>query len=98
MAGSREQGRSVFPGFADLAADHRELLRRLVTTRVSLGLTQTDVAARMETSQSAIARLEAGGLNPRVETLQRYARAVGAELQFGLVPQPEPHPPARGGH
>jgi transcriptional regulator with XRE-family HTH domain len=90
MAGSRERGESVFPGFADLAADHHELLRRLVTRRVSLGLTQTDVAARMATTQSAVARLEAGGLNPRVETLERYAWAVGAELQFGITPQARP--------
>ncbi len=51
--------------------------RRLVTT-------QDTVAATMHTSQSAIARLERGGADPRLSTLERMAAAVGARIRFEL--------------
>jgi ribosome-binding protein aMBF1 (putative translation factor) len=79
--------RSVFPGFAELeglAADTDELVARLVARRRHLGLSQTEVAARMGTSQSAVARLEAGRRDLRLSTLQRYAEALGARLGYGL--------------
>lgn len=46
--------------------------------------TQTWVAAQMETSQSAIARLERGEIDPRLSTLQRYAAALGRRLDWSL--------------
>jgi predicted transcriptional regulator len=51
---------------------------------VALGLSQTEVAARMGTSQSAVARLEAGDVDIRLSTLERYAAAVGRELRWHL--------------
>src|SRR5919198_198721 len=50
----------VFPGFAEMAERRRVLTDELVARRVRLGLSQTQVAARMGTSQSAVARLESG--------------------------------------
>ena len=58
----------------------RGLLRALVDRRQVLRLSQTEVAARMGTSQSAVARLEAGEADPRISTLERYAEAIDAEL------------------
>jgi transcriptional regulator with XRE-family HTH domain len=58
------------------------LLQQLVAQRERAGLTQSDVADRMETSQSVIARLEAGRRDPRLSTLERYAAAVGAHIQL----------------
>ena len=57
------------------------IVGRLLALREESGLTQGDVAARMGTSQPVIARLEAGGRDPRLSTLERYARALGADLE-----------------
>ncbi len=76
--------RSVFPGFADIA-DHRDaFLSELVAARRRLGLSQTEVAARMGTSQSAVARMESGDADMRISTAHRYAAALGAELRWRL--------------
>lgn len=48
--------------------------------RGTAGLTQKELAARMGTTQSAIARLEAGGTNPTAELLQRLGRALNVRL------------------
>jgi DNA-binding XRE family transcriptional regulator len=69
-----------FPDLVEAAARARELLRSLAEKRRRLGLSQTVVAARMGTSQSALARLEKGETDPRITTVQRYALAVGEEL------------------
>ena len=39
----------------------------------------------MGTSQAAVARLEAGAADPRLSTIQRYAAALGAELEYALA-------------
>jgi transcriptional regulator with XRE-family HTH domain len=77
-----ERRRSRFPGLEDAAERRRELIARLAEVRQQLGLTQTDVAARMGTSQSAVARLEAGELDVRLSTLDRYAAAVGVAVSW----------------
>ena len=53
------------------------LWRNLLAARSELGLSQTQVAARMGTSQSAVARLESGDADVRLSTLERYAAALG---------------------
>lgn len=72
------------PGFAEMARRRRAIAEDLVRRRVSLGLSQTEVAARMGTSQSAVARLEAGTGDVRLSTLERYAAAVGGVLDWRL--------------
>lgn len=72
--------RSVFPGFADLAQSPEALIVSLVERRRALGLSQTQVAAAMGTSQSAVARLERGDADLRLSTLDRYAAALGQQL------------------
>ena len=79
----------VFPGFRDMAERRRRLSVELVERRRSRGLSQTEVAARMGTSQSAVARLEAGEGDIRLSTLERYATAVGFQLDWRLG-EPEP--------
>jgi transcriptional regulator with XRE-family HTH domain len=59
-----------------------------VRVRQGLGLSQTEVAARMGTSQSAVARLERGDADVRVSTLQRYASALDQRVGFGLSGRP----------
>ena len=67
-----------------MAAKRRALAGELVARRVDLGLSQTEVAARMGTSQSAVARLESGDVDVRLSTLERYAAALGISLEFRL--------------
>jgi predicted transcriptional regulator len=74
----------VFPGFREMAERRRALADDLVTQRQALGLSQTEVAARMGTSQSAVARLESGDADVRLSTLERYAAALGHELDWRL--------------
>ena len=52
--------------------------------RIQLDLTQAELAHRMGTTQSAIARMEGGGAKPSLETLERLAAAVGKELVVGF--------------
>lgn len=79
----------VLPGFREMAlrrmAEQRAgLVRELVQQRLAAGLSQTEVAARMGTSQSAVARLESGATDARASTLERYAAAVGGEIHWRL--------------
>ena len=79
----------LLPGFREMAirhmsAERRRLVRELAGQRRSAGLSQTEVAARMGTSQSAVARLEAGGADVRASTLERYAAAIGSEITWRL--------------
>jgi ribosome-binding protein aMBF1 (putative translation factor) len=87
----------VMPGFREMAlrrladeqaarmAEERgRLVRELAEQRQAAGLSQTEVAARMGTSQSAVARLESGTADLRASTLERYAAAVGSEITWKL--------------
>lgn len=77
--------RSRFPGFDQLSASPGELVDRLADLRRRRGLSQTEVAARMGTSQSALARLEAGQSDARMSTIARYAAALDADVGFALL-------------
>ena len=74
----------VFGGFREIAEGRRALAADLTATRVALGLSQTEVAARMGTSQSAVARLESGAADIRLSTAERYAAAIGRQLAWRL--------------
>ena len=62
----------------DALATEFETARELIAARSRAGLTQEEVAQRMGTTQSTIARLESGKRPPSLRTVQRYAAAVGA--------------------
>jgi ribosome-binding protein aMBF1 (putative translation factor) len=77
----------VMPGFREMAmrrmaAERGELVRDLAARRQAAGLSQTEVAARMSTSQSAVARLESGTADARASTLERYAAAIGSTITW----------------
>ncbi|MEO8877080.1 MAG: helix-turn-helix transcriptional regulator [Polyangiaceae bacterium] len=61
------------------------LARMLIAARVRAGLTQADVAKRMHTTQSVIARLESGKQKPSLATLEKYAKATKSQLKVELV-------------
>jgi transcriptional regulator with XRE-family HTH domain len=79
----------VFPGFGDMARRRRELVEALAVRRRAIGMSQTEVAALMHTSQSAVARLEAGNTDVRISTLERYAAALKQRLDWHLALEPE---------
>lgn len=57
-----------------------ELGERVRGLREAKGISQTELARRIGSTQPAVARLEAGGVAPRLETLERIAGALGLEL------------------
>ena len=75
-----DEGRAAYADEARISA-FRELIYRL---RSEAGLTQAELAKRMGTTQSAIARMEGGGTRPTLETLEKVAVAVGSELVVGV--------------
>jgi transcriptional regulator with XRE-family HTH domain len=64
-------------------------LEEVLKARAAAGLTQAEVAARIGTTQSAIARLESPSSrhSPSVETLQKYAQALGCRVEIKFVPE-----------
>jgi transcriptional regulator with XRE-family HTH domain len=66
------------------------LLTEMIKARRAAGLSQQEVAQRMGTKQTAVARLESSGgkvkHSPSLATLQRYARAIGCHLDIKFIP------------
>lgn len=60
------------------------IARELIAARTRAGLSQAQVAERMGTSQSTVARLESGRTLPSLRTLDRYARATGSKTLLRL--------------
>jgi predicted transcriptional regulator len=68
----------------DALAPEFEIAAELVKARLRAGLSQAELARRMGTSQSAIARLESGQTLPSTKTLLRYAEATGSRFHLRL--------------
>ena len=62
------------------------LARAVIDARVKAGLTQAELAERMKTTQSVIARLEGGRTRPSTQTLTRLAEATGTRLRIVFEP------------
>ncbi|MCH8266487.1 MAG: helix-turn-helix transcriptional regulator [Acidobacteria bacterium] len=62
------------------------IARQLIAARNRAGLSQAEVARKMGTTQSTVARLESGKRLPSVSSLSRYAKAIGCKIQFRLLP------------
>ena len=59
--------------------------RELISARVLAGMTQAELAQRMSTTQSTIARLESGRMMPSMRTFARYAQATNSHTVVRLV-------------
>ena len=81
----RSQQNPEFPDLVEAALRRRQLLRELAAMREELGLSQTVVAARMGTSQSAVARLEAGEIDAKLSTVERFAAALGQKVEWRVA-------------
>jgi len=75
----------AFPEMVNEACERRALLRKIAEARKAAKLTRTVVAARMGTSEAAVARLEAATVDPKVSTIERFAAAVGKKIHWDLV-------------
>src|SRR5688572_16155407 len=73
------------PARIDAALRRRELLRSLADERRAKGLPRTAIAARMGTSEAAVARLESGEVDPRLSSIERFADALGKRLEWSLA-------------
>ncbi len=64
----------------DALAYEFEMAREVIEARTRAHMTQEEVAQRMGTTQSVVARLESGKRPPSLRTVQRYAEAVGGRM------------------
>jgi ribosome-binding protein aMBF1 (putative translation factor) len=74
-----------FPHMVEEALYRRRLVHVLIQERKRQRVTQKILAARMQTKQSTLARMEQGQRDPRISTLQRYAASLGKRLEWQLV-------------
>ena len=70
----------------DALEDEFVIAQAMIEARQRAGLTQDELAKRIKTTQSVIARLESGRSLPSGRTLQRYARATGSRLAIRFEP------------
>ena len=59
---------------------HYQLISQLISARTKKGLTQAQLAKKMGTKQSAIARIEGGDSNPSIAFLEKLTQALGSKL------------------
>ncbi len=69
-----------------------QILREMLKARKRAGLTQAQVARRMKTTQSAVARVESGRM-PSIATLKKYAKATASKLIILLQPDTDRRAP-----
>ena len=77
-AGYREAYERLEPEF--------EVACALIEARRRAGFTQAELAARMKTTQSAVARLEGSRVPPSTRTLEKVAKATGTRLRIRFEP------------
>jgi transcriptional regulator with XRE-family HTH domain len=80
-------GRAEVKTQFDKLADEYALLDEFLKARAEQGLTQAQVAEKIGTTQSAVARMESGRgkHSPSLATLSKYAEALGCKLEVRLV-------------
>jgi ribosome-binding protein aMBF1 (putative translation factor) len=70
----------------DALEEEFSLTGALLEARSRAGLTQEQVAERMNTTQAVVARLEGGGSKPSTRTLEKFAKATGSRLRIQFEP------------
>ena len=79
-----------FPALLAAARRRRELAKQATAERQKRKLSQTQIAARMKTSQAIVSRIENGG-DVKLSTLERYLAAIGLDIRFDLHPSRARH-------
>jgi transcriptional regulator with XRE-family HTH domain len=70
----------------DALEEEFALIAEVARARMRAGLSQAQLAKRMKTTQSTIARLESGRGQPSTRTLSRFAKATGHRLKISFEP------------
>lgn len=76
--------RPDFKAEYDALAEEFSIAETLIRARAEADMTQEQVAEKMQTSQSYVAKLESGRVSPSMKALQRYAAATGSRLKISL--------------
>ena len=84
LGGAVDARRSQYRAAHAATEDEFTLASALIGARSRAGLSQTELAHRMGTSQAAIARIESGRYLPSGRTLQRFAEATGTTLRISF--------------
>ena len=71
----------------DALEEEFRLAHALIGARTRAGLSQTELARRMSTSQSYVARIEGGQVRPSTDALERFAQATGSRLRITFEPE-----------
>lgn len=66
--------------------EDKALLQALVTQRKAMHVTQTELAFRMGITQPAVSAIETGNSSPTLDTLGRYANALGCIVTHAVQP------------
>lgn len=74
----------LLQAYEDLKPEY-EIARTIIRARVAAGLSQAELAERMGTAQSYVARLESGRILPSTKTLLKVAEATNTHARFDLV-------------
>jgi transcriptional regulator with XRE-family HTH domain len=90
MIAERTAANPHFPELLAAAQRRRELLRTLAEERRHRAVSQTQLAATMNTSQSTLARLETSAADTKLSTVERYAAALGLRVEYRLVEASQP--------
>lgn len=72
-----------------LAREDQLLMTRLVEARRASGLSQADMAERLEVSQASVSKFERLGNDPRLSTIRRYAAALGVSIRHHVDAEPD---------
>lgn len=89
--GARERLEKIRKQYPDVEEEYQRqapryaLVRELIRVRKSAGLSQTELARRIGTTQGVISRLESGEHSPKFETVADAARALGYRLDVKLT-------------
>jgi ribosome-binding protein aMBF1 (putative translation factor) len=77
------------PGYKksyDALEEEFNMASALIEARAKAGLTQEQLAVRMRTTQTVVARWESGRVKPSTRTLERFAAATGMRLRISFEP------------
>lgn len=75
---------SEFKKEYDSLESEYDFIHQIISARIEKNMTQKQLAEKVGTKQSSIARLESGNYNPSLQFLQKVANALGKQLTFGL--------------
>lgn len=76
------------PGFRaglEKAGARRRVARQIYDARKKAGVSQPELARRLKTSQAAVSRMESGGQNMTIDTIENIARALGGRFEGQIL-------------